>query len=442
MCSDTKIGKVELFSIAFGSIIGWGAFILPGNVFLPKFGVLNTLIGFAVAVVMLFFIENSYFRVFKAMPKSIGEYGFATNILGRNLGFFTGWSLLLSYLSIIPLNATAVPMVLDAVFPFYSRGFLLYNIADYPVYLNDILISLSVIVFFIFLNLRSMFSSFKLQNISVFLLIVSLIIILLIGFIKIGNEQKINFDSNFGEVNVDLIVRVIAFAPWAFIGFDTVAQMSRDHNLDSKSVSFITLLAISFGAIIYNLLNIITAYGINNNNILNSSWATGAAVRELVGDIIFYFLAVSMLGAVLSGLNAFFISSTRLIVSIGEDYSNMIFKDSNENILIPRKIVLFVGASSLLVPFFGRTALSWFVDLASVGASFAYLVTCLCAFKISETFFKKLISVIGVLISISFLLFLLTPFFDSNVEFPSYIILLFWIFLGIFLFQILKKGIE
>lgn len=426
------MGKKEIFTIALGSVIGWGAFILPGNVFLPNYGVLNTMIGFMIAIIMLVFIENSYSKVMTKVPESGGEYSFATTLLGKKSGFITGWGLLLAYLSIIPLNATAVPMVLDAVFPFYSKGLYLYSVSGYPVYLNDIIVSLSIIILFTLINIKGIKGALKTQNLLVFALIGSLFLIVIVSLFNIESTQITNFDSNWGELNTSSIVRIIAFAPWAFIGFDAVAQMSGDHNVSSKSVSRITMLAIVFGAIIYNVLNIVTALGIPNQSLADSAWATGHAVRILVGDGIFYFLAVAMFGAVVSGLNGFFISSSRLVDTMSEDYDVGKREGAKKtgNGTIPRWVIYFIGACAIIVPFFGRTALLWFVDLSSIGASVAYFMTCLCAYKISENRKDVIFSGLGMFVSLAFLVFLLTPIFDSNISLPSYFSLVFWIALG------------
>lgn len=429
----SPVGAKEIFTIALGSVIGWGAFMLPGNIFLPKYGVLNTLIGFSVAIFMLFFIEKSYTKVMAKIPKAGGEYSFATEILGKKTGFITGWGLLLAYISIIPLNATAVPMVLDTVFPFYSKGSLLYSVSGYPVYLNDILVSLAIVVFFTLLNVKGIKGALTAQNILVFSLLSSLLVIASLTVFNVGSVELENLGSNWGQVEQSSIIRIIAFAPWAFIGFDAVAQLSGDHKVSSKTVSRMTMIAIILGAVIYNLLNIVTAVGLNSEQLTSSSWATGDAVRLLIGNGMFYFLAIAMFGAVVSGLNGFFISSSRLVSSMSSDFSigsrTTILQDGSVN--IPTWVMYFIGVCAMIVPFFGRTALLWFVDLASVGASIAYFMTCLCAYKISYNTKDKVISSIGMLVSLAFLVFLLTPFFDSNISLPSYYSLAFWVVFGI-----------
>lgn len=433
--------KKDIFSIALGSVIGWGAFILPGNIFLPKYGVVNTLLGFSIAIFMLFFIEKNYMKVMAKVPKSGGEYSFATELLGRKIGFITGWGLLLAYISIIPLNATAVPMVLDTVFPFYSRGLYLYSISGYPVYLNDIIVSLCVVIFFTALNVKGIKGALTAQNILVFSLLSSLLVIAILTTFNLGSVELDNLDSNWGQVEQSSIIRIIAFAPWAFIGFDAVAQLSGDHKLPSKTVSRMTMIAIILGAVIYNLLNIVTAVGLNSEQLTSSSWATGDAVKLLIGNEMFYFLAIAMFGAVISGLNGFFISSSRLISSMSSDFNIgpkiVILQDGSVN--TPKWVMYFIGVCAMVVPFFGRTALLWFVDLASVGASIAYFMTCLCAYKISCNRQDKIISCMGMLVSLAFLVFLLTPFFDSNISLPSYFSLLFWVLFGISVYSFAKK---
>ncbi|MBE8424910.1 APC family permease, partial [Leptospira borgpetersenii serovar Balcanica] len=153
---------------------------------LKDYGLLNTAIGFTIAVFMLVFIEKSYSMVMERVPKSGGEYSFANDLLGKKTAFVTGWGLLLAYISIIPLNATAVPMVLDKVFPSYSKGSLLYTVSSYEVFSNDVLVSLSIIIFFIIINLRGLKDAALAQKICVFALVFSLMVITLFTFGSIG----------------------------------------------------------------------------------------------------------------------------------------------------------------------------------------------------------------------------------------------------------------
>ena len=45
---ERKLNPLNVWSLALGSIIGWGAFVMPGTTFLPKAGTLGTLIGMSI----------------------------------------------------------------------------------------------------------------------------------------------------------------------------------------------------------------------------------------------------------------------------------------------------------------------------------------------------------------------------------------------------------
>lgn len=419
-----SIGKVELFTVALGSVIGWGAFMLPGNFFLKNAGVINTAIGFIIAVIMIAFIEKSYSLMMSKYDDIGGEYIYAKNTFGNKVGFFTGWLLLLAYISIIPLNATAIPMVFEKIFPYYEKGFLLYEIVGFPVYFNDLILSLSFILIFTLIQIKGVKFSSKMQNITVFLLLISVIYLFVFSLINLEQNQWDNFESNLGEFNIELIIRIIAFAPWAFIGFDTVAQLTSESKVSPKMASLMAFIAVVFGALVYNVLNVITAFGISSKDISSSGWATGDAVYNLLGGVALLIIGIAMFGAVLSGLNGFFMSSSRLSIAM--------LNSSTENRTKAKhkKVIIFVGFIAFIVPFFGRNALFWFVDVSSVGASVAYLVTCFAAYKVCVENKTKVIAILGVFSSLSFLLFLLTPFFNSNIPFVSAKILFIWMVIG------------
>ena len=42
---ERKLNPLNVWSLALGSIIGWGAFVMPGTTFLPKAGILGIVIG-------------------------------------------------------------------------------------------------------------------------------------------------------------------------------------------------------------------------------------------------------------------------------------------------------------------------------------------------------------------------------------------------------------
>ena len=423
-----RIGSFGVFTIALGSVIGWGAFILPGTFFLQNAGVLNTLIGFFFGVIMIIIIERNYALLMTKHKGIGGEYNFATNEFGNITGFVTGWLLLLAYISIIPLNATAVPMVLDKIIPTYSSGALLYTVAGSPVFCNDLVVSIATVLIFSIIQLKGLHCSTIFQNIMVLILILCVLSLFFVTIIAATPSQYQNLSSNQQTLNVKSIISIIAFIPWAFVGFDTVAQVKNESRISVKNLSVSTMLAIIFGGLIYNMLNVVTAFGVHHMALEEQTWPTGEAIASILGPTALIIIGLAMFGAVLSGLNGFFISATRLVSAIVMK-KNTISTELN-------LIIWGVCLLSTLVPFFGRNALIWFVNVSSVGASFTYLVVTLAAFKISNTTLTKIYSILGIICSTLFLVFLLTPFFGSSIPPISMVVLIGWLFLGGFVYFI------
>jgi hypothetical protein len=108
---ERKLKPINVWSLALGSIIGWGAFVMPGTTFLPKAGPLGTLIGMAIAACVMICIALNYGYMVQKYPVAGGEYTFAKNAFGTKHAYLCGWFLSLSYLAIVPLNATALGLV-------------------------------------------------------------------------------------------------------------------------------------------------------------------------------------------------------------------------------------------------------------------------------------------------------------------------------------------
>lgn len=108
---EKSLSPINVLSLALGSIIGWGAFIMPGTTFLPASGPLGTAIGMAVAAVIMCVLGVNYGYMINKYPIVGGGYIFAKKTMGDGHGYACGWFLSLAYLAIVPLNATAFPLV-------------------------------------------------------------------------------------------------------------------------------------------------------------------------------------------------------------------------------------------------------------------------------------------------------------------------------------------
>ena len=145
---EIKLNRIDIFSIVLGAIIGWGSFMLPGTKFLKESGVINTFLGLFLGVICIIIIEKNYLIMMQTHDEEGGEFSFTYNNLGKKHGFIVGWFLTLAYFTMIPLNATAFPLVIKKIFGGILEFGYLYNVAGYNIYLGEILTSSIIIIAF------------------------------------------------------------------------------------------------------------------------------------------------------------------------------------------------------------------------------------------------------------------------------------------------------
>ena len=132
--STTLYKPSWVFSMAVGSTIGWGAFVLPFD-WVQQSGWLGATIGFIISGGMIAVIGLNFAVTVKFLPVSGGGVAHALAASGRLHCAIAGWSLALGYCSIVALNASAVPLIYRTLNSSSDAGMLLYSVAGWDVYL-------------------------------------------------------------------------------------------------------------------------------------------------------------------------------------------------------------------------------------------------------------------------------------------------------------------
>lgn len=427
---EVKLNRIDIFSIVLGAIIGWGSFMLPGTKFLKESGVINTFLGLFLGVICIIIIEKNYLVMMQSHDEEGGEFSYTYNNLGKKHGFIVGWFLTLAYFTMIPLNATAFPLVVKKIFGGILEFGYLYNIAGYNIYLGEILMSSIVIFAFAYLNLKGIKKTSKVQNVIIFSLI-SMVILVLVGMIIKGNKTQF-VDTYIKDYSFDFsaIIKVFAITPFAFIGFDAIPQLSKELNFSKKKASRVAVISLVMGALIYNILNIITGLAYSPEQAISLDWAAGSAVLSTFGKGAFLLLIIALTSAVWSGINGFMICSSKLLGAIA-NYKMLPKKIGKENKNgVFGNAIIFITIVSLIAPWFGRQAIIWIVDMSSLGASVAYFYVSYIALKQSTNKRKKITAMIGVIISIIFIGLLLLPISPASLSKESLIALIIWCLVG------------
>jgi amino acid transporter len=150
---ERKLSVTNVWAVAFGCIIGWSGFVLPGTSFLKNAGTLGTAIGMGIAALVMIIIAFNYNYMVNKFPRSGGEFVYSNEAFGKKSGFVCSWFLSLSYLVLVPLNATGLPLVAKVMLgDFFQFGFH-YQVAGYEVYLGEILLSMIALAVFAILSI-------------------------------------------------------------------------------------------------------------------------------------------------------------------------------------------------------------------------------------------------------------------------------------------------
>lgn len=111
-----QLNPMHVWSIAFGCIIGWGSFVNPGKKFLPNSGVAGTAIAMVLGALVMIIIAFSYAYMVPKYPKAGGEFTFTKECYGKIPAYVCGWFLVAAYLTNVPMNSTAIPLIIEGLF--------------------------------------------------------------------------------------------------------------------------------------------------------------------------------------------------------------------------------------------------------------------------------------------------------------------------------------
>ena len=465
-----QLSPMHVWAIAFGCVIGWGSFINPGKKFLPNSGVAGTAIAMILGALVMIVIAFSYAYMVPKFPKAGGEFTFTKMCFGKVPAFLCGWFLVVAYLTNVPMNSTAIGLIVDGLdgsADILKFGFH-YAVAGFDIYMGEMLLAMSILILFGYLNIIGVKKAGVIQTVLSVLLVTCVFTLFLAavfsakakgvnmkpiwGFDKSAaiaasaTTENISEFAHRGTAGVlSAILATFAIAPWAYVGFDAIPQAAEEFNFSFKKVSFIMVVAIVFGCFVYTSNNTVAAAALENwpDRVMAGEWVVLVAAEELLGPFGKILIGTGVSCAVLSGIMGFYLASSRLMYSMSRDgYLPEWFGRVDEKYGTPKNAMIFCILVSLSGPILGREALGWFVDMSAIGASIGYFFTSASTLIAAKrdgdgTPFLKTMAVIGVIFSTAFMILQLIPIPGLNgVHFgkESYIMLLIWIVIGLLFF--------
>lgn len=469
-----QLNPMHVWAIAFGCIIGWGSFINPGKKFLPNSGVAGTAIAMVLGAFVMIIIAFAYAYMVPKYPKAGGEFTFTKESYGKVPAFICGWFLVAAYLTNVPMNSTAIPLIIEGLFgDVLSWGGVGYTIAGSTVSLGGIIIASAILILFGILNILGVKKAGLVQTVLASLLAICAFTLCFAGIFSAKangiNLQPIwgfdksalieagSYTDTMANQNVlSSILATFAIAPWAFVGFDTIPQASEEFKFSYKKVMGIMTIAILFGCFVYVSNNTVAAAALQNwpEECASGKWVLLIAAENLLGPFGKILIGVGVSCAVLSGIMGFYLASSRLMYSMArEGYLPSLFGKIDDKHGTPKNAMIFCMIISLAGPVLGREALGWFVDMSAIGATIGYFFTCVTAVHTMKRDKDggtglKVLCIIGTVFSVAFAVLQLVPIPGlEGVHFcwQSYVMLGVWILIGLVFYlkqrKVMGKGI-
>ena len=171
-------------------------------------------------------------------------------------------------------------------------------------------------------------------------------------------------------------------------------------------------------------------------------------IKQALGGIGLAFVVIAVLCGMFTGMNGFYMSSSRLMFGMARArmlpkffaYIHPVHKTPSNNII-------FVMIVCSIAPFFGREVLNWVVDMAAVGTGVGYFFTCAGAYMVltkglkpkSDDDISPFMAGAGALISLGIIALMVIPGMPAFLSRPCWCALGVWVLLGAIFYSVAMK---
>ncbi len=449
--SNSRNWMIYGWALAFECACGWGAFVMPGTVFLPQAGPLGATLGIIFASVFIGLIGVSLSYMVRRFPEETGIHAYIGKLLGSDHGFLSAWAVILAYLSILWANATAVILLIRYLAGgVFQTGFH-YQVAGYDVYFGEILFTLGLIIIS---GLISISGNRIVKGVFIALAVIHILIVicLFLGVLLFGKHTA---PGSFSFAPAGLsgfaqVFNITMLAPWMFVGFEAVTYVMNQDRKDPGRKGYIILASIFTGFVNYLLLSLIPVFSLPESYTMWFRYVSDAGSAEGLPALpVFYsvycamgtaglrLLSLAVLCSVLASLIGLYRVTARMFLSLsGEGLMPKAVgrTDRHGQPVVAAILIIIVSA---VIPFFGRTAIGWIVDVTTISATIVYIYVTIGSLRLSWNERGKhriigMISIVGMVFAMISFLFLLIPniISENKLATESYFILAIWSVVG------------
>ena len=461
--NGSRFSSVHVWALSFGCALGYGSFVMSASTLIPLAGPVGTAIALVTGAVLLVVVAANFHILANRTAVSDGLYSFTKQAFGYDHAFLCMWALLLAYLSVLWANAMAFVLVLRYLVGSFLQWGFHYTVAGYDVWAGEVLVTLVLLVVAGWASYTSKKVVRAIITVCALVFFFGVVTVCVLVFAKgvVPHAFTPAFvrDGVLGTKSPVLqVLNIAVLAPWAFVGFEAISFSSHEYRFSSKKTLAIMTASLLCGGTIYALIALLSVSarpeGMEN-------WQTYISQLNGFSDVAHFpafFAAKTALGT--GGLALLFVclvcALTTSLLGLYRALGTMLCAMADDGALPswfakqnakknPRNAIVFVMLVSAIIPFLGRTAIGWIVDITTITASIAYIYVSACTIHLGrqEQGAKRTLLYLcggaGVVISAGFFFFPLMPnlWNISSLSSESYLGLAAWGIVGFVLFRML-----
>lgn len=456
------IPPIGAWALGIGCSIGWGSFVVTSNNYLSVAGPAGSILGLMMSAVLMLIISLNYHYLMKKHPSAGGLYTYARENLGHDDGFLTLWFLGLTYIAVFWANLTSLPLFARYFFGDLLRFGYLYTIFGYDVYLGEVLLAVAGVAVFGLVCSRSRVGMIRTMIVLTLLFTGVIAVCFIAAMIQHGSSGHTFAPVMMRDAApLNQILHIATISPWAFIGFENISHSTEEFRFNRKKSFRILAGVVIMTALLYTFMFLlsVSAYPLEYDSwpeyIADLGSLSGLkalpafyAAGYYMGDTGVFLLALALLALVITSLIGNMVALSRLLFAAGRDETiPKRFAELNTN-HIPWRAVLLICSASVLIPFLGRTAIGWIVDVTTIGATIIYAYVSFAAMKAGRKDGARKYVFSGaaglVLMAVSGVLLLVPSIIgERQMAMESYLLFIAWAVLGFIAFHwILRKDKE
>lgn len=438
---------LNVWALSFGCAVGWGSFVMPGTLFLPNAGPIGSALAIFIGGISMVIIGYNFCQLAVRYQGNGGIYAYTKNVLGHDHAFLAAWTLLITYLSIIWANATAVVLLCRMLFGSLLQWGFHYTVAGFDVYFGEIVTTW--IVFITFGAFTCYGGKLKRHLYTAFALLLISIIILLFVSLCIVNHNVVIFPP-FQQDNNPLlqVFSMLMVAPWMFFGYECVTHAIDDFHFPVQKLFPLIVIAVVCGVLAYTLLIGVailsvppeyTSWKDYIDNVGHMQGMSSLPVFHSIGSTYgmagIWVLGVAVLSGIATCILGLYRTCAYLLQFMAKDGLLPLQFTKTDLNGVPRNALFLTIAMSLPIPLLGRTAIVWLVDIITISGSLAYGYVSLCNYLEARKNGDKRgvqMGIGGMVFSLFFFFCPLLPnlLLGSSLNTESYLLLAVWSTLG------------